>query len=189
MVGNRIAARLAAAFLLVFSVLNSDSAQAGAFEVGGGFSLNRSNFANDSFTWTRRYTATIAYYITQDSQIEFMFQDTTTKTFVPGVQNIKFHDTVYSLDFVYYLFGSSMFSPFFRGGIGQLNRDATGSYEGGYSPPGTVDTVTGILGGGLRVRVSQRVAFKTEVNSYLTGGAIGTWQDNIAFSFGGSFFF
>lgn len=162
---------------------------AGVFEIGSAFAFQRSNFSETSYTWTRRYSFSFGYYFTQDSQVAFVFQDSTTRTFVQQVQDVSFHDQVYSIDLSYYLLKEQdPFRPYFKLGIGQLNRDATGTYEGGYAPPGRVDQITGIIGLGVKLRASERLGFKAEASSYLTGGAIGTWKDNLTFSVGGSFF-
>lgn len=176
--------------LMAFYTMLLPGAQAGLFEIGSSFSINRSNFSEESFTWTRRYSFSFGYYFTQDSEIAFVFQDSTTRTFVEGVQDVSFHDQVYSIDLNYHLFNEkSVVRPYFKLGVGQLNRDAKGTYAGGYSPPGRIDQITGILGCGLKVRATQKLGFKAEASSYLTGGAIGTWKDNLAFAIGGSLFF
>lgn len=167
-----------------------NNAQAGVFELGSAFSYQRSNFSEGAFTWTRRYSFSIGYYFTQDSEIEFSYQDSTTKTFVTGVQDVTFHDQVYSLDLNYlFLNEGDPLRPYVKMGIGQLNRDAEGTYQGGFSPPGRTDQVTAILGAGIKARLTSRFGLKAEATSYLTGGSIGTWRDNIALAFGGSYFF
>lgn len=175
--------------LVIGSSILAKPGYAGMFESGGSLGYQRSNYGGDSFTWTRRYSATLGYYFTQDSQIEFMYQDSTTRTFVKDVQDVMFRDRVYSLNLVHQFFRNERISPFLRAGIGQLNRDATGTYQGGYSPPPRVDSVTGILGAGLKIRVTQGFSLKVDGTTFLAGGAIGTWQDNFAVSFGGSFYF
>ncbi len=178
-------------FLLLSSfIFIPHQTYAGIFEIGAGFSINRSNYNDGSYTWTRRYSASFGYFFTQDSELEFSFQDSITRTVVTGVQDVSFHDQVYSLDLNYhFLDEASMVRPFVKGGVGQLNRDATGTYSGGYSPPGRTDQISAVLGAGMKVKFSQRLGFKAEVNTYLLGGAISTWKDNLALMLGGSFFF
>jgi hypothetical protein len=164
-------------------------ALAGMFESGGSLGYQRSNYGGGSFTWTRRYSATFGYYFTQDSQVEFMYQDSTTRTFVKDVQDVQFRDRVYSINLVHQFFRNERISPFIRAGIGQLNRDASGTYQGGFSPPPRVDSVTGILGAGIKIRVTQGFSLKVDATTFLAGGAIGTWNDNFAVSFGASVFY
>ncbi len=166
-------------------------AQAGVFELGGSFSWSRSNYNAGSYTWTRAYGASLGYYFTQDSELEFSYHDSTTKNFVQGVQDISYRDRVYSINMLYYLFEEqATFRPFFRLGVGQLNRDATGTYTAaGYSAPGRLDSVSVIGGLGFKIKLMEKVAIKTEATSYLTGGSIGSWQDNLTFNIGGAFYF
>jgi hypothetical protein len=166
-------------------------AQAGVFELGGGFSLNRSNYNGGSYNRTTAYSATLGYYFSQDSEIEFMYQDSSTRNFVPDVQDLTYRDRVYSLNFLYYLFDDQAATkPFFRIGVGQLNRDATGNYENGaFTAPGRLDQLSVILGAGIKARLGSRFGLKAEATTYLTGGAISSWQDNISLSIGGSLYF
>jgi len=176
--------------LLVWGGLQTNASHAGVFELGTGFSWQRSNFGNDAYTWLRRYSVSFGYYFTEDSVFSFSYQDSTTKTFVPNVQDTTFRDQVYSLD-VSYLFmdqGDTL-RPYIKGGIGQLNRDASGTYAGGQRPPGRTDQITAIIGAGIKARISQRFGLKAEAVSYMVGGAISSWKDNLALSFGGSYFF
>ncbi len=172
---------------LFYSSLNSF---AGVFELSGGLSLDRSNYGDGSYTWDRRYMASLGYHITEDSEFEFSFQDNTSRNVVTNVQDVTFHDQVYSLDFNYYFFeDDSLVRPFFKVGVGQLIRDATGTYTGGYSPPAEVGQVTVIGGAGIRIKVVKKFSLKAEMTTYLTNGGISTWQDNLALSFGVSYFF
>lgn len=180
-------------FILILSLLSFfpfDLAYAGIFELGAGFSLTRSNYGDGAYTSSRRYSFSLGYYFTADSELEFSFQDSVQKTVVPGVQDVTFHDQVYSLDLNYYFLDeAAMFRPFIKGGVGQLNRDATGTYSGGYSPPGRTDQLSAVLGAGVKAKLSQRLGLKAEVNTYLVGAAISTWKDNLALIIGGSLFF
>jgi outer membrane protein W len=167
------------------------SAQAGVFEVGGGFSLSRSNYNSGSYTKTTSYQASLGYYFSQDSELEFSYQDSTTRNFVDKVQDITYRDRVYSLNLLYHFFDEkAKVKPFVRIGLGQLNRDATGTYEGGaFSPPGRLDQISVIGGFGVKARITDRVGFRADATTFLSGGNISTWQDNFTLNFGGSFFF
>jgi hypothetical protein len=178
--------------ILMMAILAfAGTAEAGVFELGGSYAWSRSNYNGGSFTWSRTYGASLGYYITQDSEIQFSYSDTTTNTFVKEVQDTTYRDRVYSLNILYHLFDDrSAFRPFFRLGVGQLNRDATGSYNGGlFAPPGRLDQVSVIGGLGFKMKVSQQLALKAEATSYLTGGSIGSWQDNLTLNVGGAFYF
>lgn len=187
---KRCFTRIACLMVCLWQVLPAP-AVAGVFELGGAFSYSNSKYNGGSYNRTTSYSLSLGYYFSQDSEIEFMFQDSTTKNFVPNVQDLTYRDRVYSMNFLYYLFDDkAKFKPFFRFGVGQLNRDATGTYQGGaFTAPGRLDQLSVILGTGIKARVGERVGLKAELTSYLTGGSISTWQDNITLNIGGSFFF
>jgi outer membrane protein W len=177
------------AFLALFFVIGPE-AMAGIFEIGAGYSYRHSSYNNGSYTSTSTYNASFGYFFTQDSEVEFLYSDSSNIDFVTGVQDIHYRDRVYSLNLVYHLLSeSSSVRPFVRAGVGQLNRDATGTYAGGFSPPGRLDQVTVIGGLGFKARISSQFGLKAEATSYLTGGSVSTWKDNIAVSVGGSFYF
>lgn len=166
------------------------TALGGVFELGGGFSLNKTTYNAGSFTKSRSYSGTLGYYFTQESELEFMYQDSTTQNYVEGVEDVTYHDRIYSLNLVYYMMSEeeSSIRPYFRGGLGQLNRDASGNING-VAAPGRLDQVSAILGLGVKAKISARFGFKAEATTYLTGGNISTWQDNLNLNIGGSFFF
>lgn len=176
---------------IVFASICFNSAQAGVYEVGGSFSWNRSNYNAGSYTWTKSFGFSFGYYFTQDSEVQFSYSDSTTKTFVESVQDTSYRDRVYSINFVYHFFDEqSTFRPYVRMGVGQLNRDATGTYSAaGYYAPGRLDAVSVIGGLGFKYKVTERIAVKAEGTSYLTGGSIGSWADNVTLNFGGAFYF
>ena len=170
--------------------LFSSSAHAGVFELGGTFSYQHNTYAGGTFTWTRMYTASFGYYFTADSEVEFSYQDSTNETYEPSVQDITYRDRVYSFNFLYHLLDEKdWFRPYFRAGLGQLNRDATGWYQGGYSPAGRLDQVTVIAGIGFKAKIVSQFSFKAEATTYLSGGSVSSWKDNIQINIGGSYFF
>jgi outer membrane protein W len=183
--------RIKKLLILMTSLFMAQQSFAGVYEVGGSFSWNRSNYNAGSYTWSRSYGLSLGYYFTQDSEVQFSYQDTTNKTFVEGVQDTTYRDRVYSINLVYHFMEEqSSFRPFVRLGVGQLNRDATGTYSAaGYYAPGRLDTVSVIGGLGFKLKLTDKIAIKTEATSYLTGGSIGSWQDNLTFNFGGAFYF
>ena len=183
-----------AVLALIFICLGTaENSFAGVFELGSGWSYRRSSYNSGSYTSMTSWNASLGYFFTQDSEVEFLYQDSSNSEYVPSIQDLQYRDRVYSLNFVYHLLpeGSS-FRPFFRAGLGQLNRDATGTYFGGsgsYHPPGRLDQVTVIGGIGFKARLTSQVGLKAEATSYLTGGSISTWQDNVVISVGGSIYF
>lgn len=162
-----------------------EHAQADMFETSVGFSFNKTNYGGGNYNWSRRYGVNLGYNITDLTQIEFGYQNVRDRTKIEGYEDTTFDDEIYKLTWVQTLLPkSSPIQPFSKLGIGQLNREATGTYVGGSSPPRAVDSVTGILGAGLRIYLTRTFAIRAEVESYLQGGQIRKWKDNIGITFG-----
>lgn len=166
-------------------------ASAGVFEISLGCSYNRSNYSDRDYSWSRKLGAGIGYHISEKSQIELAFQDIFDRTKIDGYEDTSLHDRIYSLNWVQSLIGKNFpIQPYVKIGIGQLNRDAEGTYLGGNaSPPVQMDSVTVVLGAGLRLYVLKNFAIRSEATSYLTGGNIRTYKDNVSLSVGASFYF
>jgi hypothetical protein len=167
--------------------LASWPAAAGNIELSSGLSFNRSAYGGGSYAWTRRWGSSVGYEFSDRSQIEFAYQDMVNRTFIEGYEDTTFHDEVYSFNWVQNLLSrNSPIQPYAKAGIGQLNREATGSYAGGTAPARRVDSITGVLGGGARIFLTRNFAIRAEVTSYLEAGKISTWRDNVGITLGAS---
>ena len=166
------------------------SAAAGTFEVSSGFSFTRSQYGDARDNWVRRWGASVGYHLTELSEIEFGFQDVFDRTKITGFEDTSFHDQIFSANWVQAFLGKAYaVQPYVKIGIGQLNRDASGIYTAfGTLPPAQIDAVTGILGAGFRIYLTRTFGLRGEVNSYLTGGSIRTWRDNVGATLGLSVF-
>jgi hypothetical protein len=173
-------------FLVIFPSVSD----AGPLEISGNFSYSSSQYGGDNnYQWVRRYGASIGYEFLGTSEIELSLNDSVTRTKNDAVQDTTFHDRVYSVNWVQmFAHRGSVFQPFVKAGIGQLNREAEGSYAGGVNPPSLYDSLTGVLGAGFKVHIFRSFAFRMEGVTYLTGGLLSTWQDNVSLSGGLSFF-
>jgi hypothetical protein len=179
-----------AALVISGALLTPWRAAAGTFEYSLGFSFNRSNYSDDDFSWNRRWGTSLGYHFNDRSEVEFAYQDIVDRTRIDGYEDTTFHDQIYSFNWVQNLLDkNSAFQPYVKLGLGQLNRSATGNYAGGASPPSLVDSVTVVLGGGLRLYLTRAFALRFEATSYLSGGSVRTWKDNIGVQFGTSIFF
>lgn len=168
----------------------STSASGGAIEFSVAGSYSRSNYTESNYSWNRRYGGSIGYHLSERSQIEFAFQDSLDRTRIAYYEDTTFHDQVYSANWVQALTGKNFaIQPYFKIGIGQLNREASGNYVFGSSPPAVVDSVTGVLGLGSRIYLTRSFGLRAEATSYLQGGSIRTWKDNFGITVGVSFFF
>jgi hypothetical protein len=166
------------------------TSQAGYFEISGGFFFTKSTYSDTDYNWVRRYGANAGYHLTDTSEIEFTFQDVTDRTVITGFEDTTFHDQIYGLTWNQSLTPKgTAIQPYFKAGVGQLDRTASGSYAGGASPPAVLDQVTLILGGGLRIYLTKSFGLRGEVISYITSGGISTYKDNISTTVGVSIYF
>lgn len=176
-----------AALGFVGATLAAQPASAGYFELSAGFSFSKSNYGGNDFGWTRRWNSSFGYHFSDISEIELGFQDSVTRTSISGYQDTTTHDQTYSLSWVQSLFGrDAIFDPYFRFGMGQLNRTATGTYYslGGASADSEVASLTEILGVGGRFGLSRRFAIRVEADTYITDWKLSTWRDNVYFTVG-----
>ena len=90
------------------------------------------------------------------------------------------------LNWIQNLFTLAAIQPYFKVGAGQLNRLATGTYANGASPNPQTDSLTAVLGLGTRIYVTRSFAIRAELTSYLTGGSIRTYKDNVGMTLGAS---
>lgn len=163
---------------------------AGYFELGFSFSYQVSNYGDDSFTWVRRWATSFGYHFSELSEVEIGFQDAVNRSKYGTIQDVTYHDRLYSLNWVQSIFPRTiMIQPYFKVGIAQLNRDATGFYYTGESPTPTLDALSAVLGVGVKLNVSQRFSIRSELTTYLPQGSLGTYKDNLSFMVGSSVYF
>jgi hypothetical protein len=176
--------------IFVFLLQGLNAAEAGYWDLSLGFNYNRSEFANQSYSWTRRYGVSMGYHFTETSTIEFSLQDSYDRNKYTGYEDSTYHDRVYSVNWVQAFSGKEdLFQPYVKGGVGVLNRDAMIVDSIGRSQESQTDSITGVIGLGLRIRLTQTLGLRMEGTSYLSGGRISTWRDNFAATFGASFYF
>lgn len=189
---SRTILKVFAAIVLFFNVslLSSSNAQAGYFEVSGGAYFTKSTYSDSDFNWVRRYGANIGYHLTEMCEIEFTYQDVVDRTVINGFEDTTFHDSIYGITWNQSLTPKGVgIQPYFKVGIGQLNRTATGAYSGGVAPPAELDQVTGIGALGLRLYLTRSFGLRGEATTYLTSGGLSTWKNNISTTVGVSIYF
>jgi hypothetical protein len=177
-------------FVVLILLVSSTEAHAGVFEFSFGFGFNKSQYNDSDYVFSRRWMTSLGYHFTETSGIEVAFQTVVTRTKIAGLQDTTFEDQVYSANWIQsFTHNKAVVQPYIKLGIGQLNRDATGSYANGGSPNLQVDELTGVFGIGCKIYLFGNTAFRTEATTYLVGGSLNTWQDNVAISFGVSLYF
>ena len=160
------------------------------FDISLGFNFNQTTYAPGSFSWTRRWGASIGYEFLDKSELELAFQDVMDRTKIEGYEDTTFHDRNYSFNWVQSLTPRTFpIQPFVKIGVAQLNRDAEGSYANGAAPTAHVDSLSGVVGAGLRLYITHVFALRAEATSYLEGGRVKKWKDNISSQFGLSIYF
>lgn len=182
---------IAMALALLLASLPKE-ASAGYFEASGGFSFNNNNYGSGDYEWTRRWSASLGYHLTDTTEFEVAFMDMVDRTAISGYQDTTFHDQTYSVDWVQSLFGrEAFFAPFFKLGLGQLDHIATGTYYamGGASADSEVDSLTELIGVGVRLGFSKRFSVRIEADTYITNWTLNTWQNNDYFMVGLSLYF
>ncbi|NDD93118.1 hypothetical protein EBZ37_13690, partial [bacterium] len=95
-------------FFLIFLGLlfcaDPQPTQASAIEASAGFSFNRSNYGSGNYSWNRRWGASVGYKFSPVSSIELAVQDVVDRTLIVGYEDTRFHDEIYSLNWVQNLF-------------------------------------------------------------------------------------
>jgi hypothetical protein len=167
-------------------------ARAGYFELSAGGSFSKSNYGDGSYEWTRRWNGSFGYHFSDRSEMEVTYQDSLSRTYIPGYQNTVFHDQSYSATWIQSLFGrTAVVDPYFKLGIGQLDRVATGTYDvlGGASADSETGQLTEIVGVGLRIGLTRRFGIRAEADTYVTDFKFSSWKDNVYLNVGLSFYF
>ncbi len=163
---------------------------AGPFEISLGFNYNRTNYSEGNYTWSRRYGASVAYHFWSTSSLEWSYALAVERTVISGLQDTTFNDQIYSLNWIQGLSTrDAIFQPYVKGGLGQLNRNASGTYSGGVSPPPFTDSLTGVIGAGAKVFLTKSFGLRFEATSYIQNAELRTWKDNLGFTFGTTIYF
>lgn len=177
-------------FGLVAMVLGVPTANADYWEFSAGLNYNKSTYSGGSYSWTRRLGGTVGYNFTDSSMVEVAYQQSYQRDHYQGFQDSSYNDRVYSVNLVWNVLGrTSQFQPYFKVGIGQLNREATVSDSIGRSEFTQMDQLTGVIGAGLKLMLTRTFAIRFEGTSYLSGAKISTWQDNFGATFGVSLYY
>jgi hypothetical protein len=168
----------------------NQGAYAGLMEVSGTFSYSQSRLGSSNYSWTRRWGVSVGYYFLALTEIEFSVQDILYRTKVSDTEDTTFHDQVYSVDWVQsFTSKNSGFQPYIKFGIGQLNRQISGSIAEENAGPILYDSITGLAGVGLRIFILKSFAIKAEGTTYLLGGRLSTAQENFSVNGGVSLYF
>jgi hypothetical protein len=169
--------------------LSQGESWGGVMELSSSFSYSRTNYSDLSYSWSRRVGLGLGYYFWGESELEIEVQDILLRTKIADIGDTSLHDQIFSLQWVQGLAPSEFWiHPYFKVGIGQLNRVASGSSSTGEAPL-EYGTITGVLGAGIKFKVYHELSLKVEGATYLINGSITTAQDNFAINSGLSIYF
>lgn len=172
------------------TVFLAPSAEAGFWEFSTGFNYSRSEYSNNSYSWNRRLGGSIGYNFSDSSTVEIAYQKSYERNHYEGFEDSAYSDQVYSMNLVWSVLGrNAPVQPYFKIGVGQLNRDASIYDSIGRSQIQHLDQVTGVIGAGLKLYITKTFAIRMEGTSYLAAARIETWRDNFGATFGISFYY
>src|SRR5688500_13034468 len=141
------------------------------FSLSGGY--NRTNYDSLGYHSSRRAGGSFGFHFSDISEIEFAYQDVVARTKIDGYEDTTLHDRIYSVQLVQGIVGKKAFlQPYIKVGVGQLNRESSGTYGSVARPTSKIDKVTGVAGFGLRIFITRQFALRGEATSYLEGGNI-----------------
>lgn len=171
-------------------ILISSTAEAGMWDLSAGFNYNRSEYAGGSFSTTRRLGGSLGYNFTDASTIELAYQRSFERNHYAGFEDSKYTDQVFSLNMVWNLLArDSAVQPYLKVGVGQLIRNAQISLSTGQGQNQSLSQVTGVLGAGIKFRLTRGFGLRMEGTSYLVNGKFNTWKKNFGATFGISYYF
>lgn len=177
-------------FGVLFLLVGASSAHAGFYELSSGFSYSKTNYSAGSYTKSSRYGLSGGYNFNEFSSIEFSYQNIHTQNHITNTEDSTYKDQIYSINWAQNLMPKDYrVVPFIRLGAGQLNRSAKITDVLGREQQISQDTLTLLLGGGMRISFTKYFGLRIEGTSYLTNGKLRSWKDNYATQIGLSIYF
>jgi len=177
-------------FIFLLCHLFSVDGSAGTIELSAGGSYQKSTYAGGSYSSVRTTGGNFGYYFWNQSSLEFSYQEQVNRDEFVGVQSSTYHDRVLSLNWVQnFASRQAKIQPYLKGGVGQLNRDARVIDSQNRIQRAETSSVTVVGGAGLRLFMTRTLAIRGEVNSFLSGGRISSWNQNYAWTVGVSYMF
>lgn len=190
-------------FVAVLFLFTSTANARPAVEISSMFSYGKSELGGGAFTQQTRYSFSFALRFTKVSAIEVSYLRSKTKNFSPDVldslvsdvidQTLTYDDTVYSANWVQNILPSKwILQPYLKVGAGRLIRKQRVDYTGilsGESKETIQESVTGVVGAGVRLFLLKNMALKGEFISYMPKFRLSTWKDSQLFTAGFSWLF
>lgn len=165
-----------------------EAAMMGEISVMGSYS--KTNFGNNTFSTTRRYTGAAAVNLTPVTQVELSYTYTDTFFNYDPIQTTSINEQVLSLSVVQSLVPPNwIIQPYGKGGVAQYNREQSGTVAGIPSAKTSSKSPSAVLGAGLRIYLLKNFSLKIEGVTYLPDMKFEEAKNNFSFQggFGWSF--
>lgn len=160
--------KIAAVFCLAlwFVPFHRSLAAMGELSLVGSYS--KTDYGNNTYSTTKRYTAEAGAYLTTTTEIELSYSYTDSFLNYDPVQTTSVNEQTLSLSIVQALVPPSwFFQPFVKAGAAQYNRKQSGTIAGIPTTPVSTKSPSGVLGGGVKIYLLRNFSLKVEGVTYL----------------------
>lgn len=128
----------------------------------------KTNFGGGAYTTTRRYTLTVAVYLTSTSEVEASYNYTDTFFNYDPIQTISINEQTLALSLIQALVPRQwIVQPYGKVGAAQYNRMQSGTTDGRPTTPTSSKSPSMILGGGVRIFFLRNFSLKVEAVTFL----------------------
>lgn len=150
-------------------------------EISVTLSFSKTDYGNNSYSTTRRYSAAGGLNITPVTQLELSFMYADTFLNYDPIQTTSINDQVLSLSVVQSLVPPEfILQPYGKAGVAQYNRQRKGTTNG--VPDREINTKdpSAVFGGGVRIFLLRQFSLKVEAVTYLPNLKFGSADDNFS---------
>lgn len=177
--------------ILVFGALVAFSPQhAKAFPTGEGSlmgSYSKTNYGNNAFTTTKRYTIAAGVFITPVTEIEISFMYSDSFFNYDPVQTTSVNEQILSASVIQSIVPPSfIIQPYGKFGVAQYNRRQEGTISGVPTAPTESKSPSAIIGAGARIFLLRNFSLRVEGITYLPDLKFGDAKDNFSVQVGAS---
>lgn len=161
-------------------------------EIGALVNFSRADYGNGTYSKTRRFTGSFAYYLTQSMQIELSYSDGRTFYNSNGSPRSTTDTWDRNLSLAInqaLLSGDSVIQPYVKAGAAQLNRIQSITIEGVQQADSVLKQPSGVLGTGIRIFLSSSLSLRAELTTFLPDFHISAAKENYDWEAGLSFHF
>jgi hypothetical protein len=148
-------------------------------EISAMASLSKTDYGNNTYTTSKRYTATLGVNLTLTTEIELSYSYTDSFLNQDPVQTTDTNEQTLGLSIVQSLVPPQFaVQPYAKVGVAQYNRRQTGTIAGIPTSPIETKSPSAILGAGLRVFLTRNFSLKAEGVTYLPNMHVDQGKNN-----------